>query len=630
MDTFRRLAASTTLLTLGLITVGAIVRATESGLGCPDWPKCHGSWIPPLESTALIEYSHRLSAALVGVLVLSLSILAWTRFRSTRGIFWPSFMALVTVIVQGGIGRIVVREELRANLVALHFGVSLTLLGLLTVVTLNTYLPRGGSWSPFARLAFMTMLSVAGLLMLGALVTQSGAALVFPDWPLMDGNAVPDLTETGRIVHFLHRLAAALVGALLVFLAVNVVRDKSGRVVTSAVHGGLVLWLAQVGLGAANVFTRSAPWSVVLHVTLGAMLWVASVALVVAAYRKAPAEVTDVSISPGSVGATARAYFLLTKPRIIELLLITTVPAMIVATDGWPSAGLILATLLGGALTAGSANAINCFFDRDIDERMDRTSSRPLPQKQVQPVAALRFGIILGVLGFTWLIVSVNLPAALLALAAILFYVFVYTIWLKRTTSSNIVIGGAAGAAPVLVGWAAVTGSLSAEAWVMFAIIFYWTPPHFWALALRYSDDYRRAGVPMLPVVQGSVETARRMVIYSAALLACGLILYPVGQMGIFYLVVATISGAVFLAFSFRILASPDAASAMSMFRMSTGYLSVMFAGMAVDRLIGVGRVGALDPLVFSLSVAIFAGSHAALLVAGLRNRRTPRPAAAG
>ena len=220
------------------------------------------------------------------------------------------------------------------------------------------------------------------------------------------------------------------------------------------------------------------------------------------------------------LGARFQAYVAMTKPHIIILLLITTVPAMVLAEDGWPSAWLILATLFGGTLSAAGANVINCYIDRDIDEVMRRTRRRAIPRHQVSPAAALTLGVCLGVAGFVFLAVVVNLLSAMLATAALLFYVFVYTLWMKRSSPQNIVIGGAAGAAPTLVGWAAVTGRVGLPAVVLFLIVFYWTPPHFWALSMRYEGDYRAAGVPMLPVVRGIPETTRQILLYSFVLFA--------------------------------------------------------------------------------------------------------------
>jgi protoheme IX farnesyltransferase len=275
------------------------------------------------------------------------------------------------------------------------------------------------------------------------------------------------------------------------------------------------------------------------------------------------------------------AYVALTKPRIIELLLITTVPAMVLAADGWPGTWLVLATLIGGTLSAGGANTLNNYIDRDIDEQMKRTSRRPLPRHRVKPTNALRFGVVLGVAGFLFLWVTSNLLAASLSTAALLFYVFVYSLTLKRTTPQNIVIGGAAGAAPVLVGWAAVTGSLALSAWILFAIVFYWTPPHFWALALRYRDDYAAVEVPMLPVIAGPKKTAQQIILYSALLVFVTFWLVPVAELGWIYTGSAAVLGAWMMFDSVRLLAKPE--TAMNLFRTSTIYLSLLFAAIWVD-----------------------------------------------
>jgi len=285
----------------------------------------------------------------------------------------------------------------------------------------------------------------------------------------------------------------------------------------------------------------------------------------------------------------ARAYVALTKPRIIELLLVTTVPAMVVAERGLPSLWLVLATLLGGTLAAGSANTINCYVDRDIDVKMDRTSRRPLSRELVTPKAALRFGLVLGLVSVLWLGLVVNWLSAALGLSAILFYVFVYTIGLKRSTPSNIVIGGAAGCVPVLIGWSAVTGRVELPAWVLFAIVFYWTPPHFWALAMRFTDDYAAAGVPMLPVVAGEKETARQIVLYSWLLFSVSLVFHPVGEMGWIYLGTCVALGGFFLyeahALARRVRAGEPPRS-MRLFHLSISYLTLLFAAMAADQLV--------------------------------------------
>jgi heme o synthase len=280
----------------------------------------------------------------------------------------------------------------------------------------------------------------------------------------------------------------------------------------------------------------------------------------------------------------AFAYLMLIKPRIIELLLITTVPAMVLAAGGWPGTRLVAATLLGGVLSAGGANALNNVVDRDIDVHMVRTRNRPLPARTVGPRAALVVGIGLGAAGFAWLWVTTNLLAAALATAALAFYVFVYSLLLKRTTSQNIVIGGAAGAVPALVGWAAVTGSLGLPAWILFAVVFYWTPPHFWALAMHFKEDYGRAGVPMMPVVAGESATIRQIVLYSVVVVGVSLLLYPGSAVGVVYLAAALALGAVFVAQAVSLLVRPG--RALAVFRYSNLYLAFLFAAVVVDVLV--------------------------------------------
>jgi protoheme IX farnesyltransferase len=284
-----------------------------------------------------------------------------------------------------------------------------------------------------------------------------------------------------------------------------------------------------------------------------------------------------------TVGARVGAYVALTKPRIIELLLITTLPTMIVAQRGLPPVWLMIATLLGGALAAGGANAINMFVDRDIDKLMHRTSKRPLVTGAVSPRNALVFAIGLEVLAFAELWGWVNLLSAVLAISATLFYVFVYTLWLKRTSSQNIVIGGAAGAVPVLVGWAAVTDSLSWTPVVMFAIIFLWTPPHFWALAVKYKDDYQAANVPMLPAVASFKRTAGEILVYSVVLVAVSLLLAVVAKLGVVYVVSASVLGVLFIAAALRLWRRATPKAAMQLFSYSITYLTLLFILMAVD-----------------------------------------------
>jgi heme o synthase len=287
-----------------------------------------------------------------------------------------------------------------------------------------------------------------------------------------------------------------------------------------------------------------------------------------------------------SLGAMVRDYFALTKPRIIALLLLTTVATMFIADPEGPPLATILWTMLGGFLAAGGAGAINHYIDRDRDARMTRTQGRPLVAGRIEPRHGLEFGIALGALATLQLALTVNMLSAALALSGLLGYVFVYTIWLKPLTPQNIVIGGAAGAVPPLVGWAAATGGLGIEALYPFGIIFLWTPPHFWALSLLIKDDYARTGVPMLPVVRGEAVTRRQIVVYT--LICVGFTLLPVatGFLGAIYAVSATALGTGFTALAVRLLRHPSRAAALRLYLASLAYLALLFCAMAADRVI--------------------------------------------
>ncbi len=281
--------------------------------------------------------------------------------------------------------------------------------------------------------------------------------------------------------------------------------------------------------------------------------------------------------------ALLRDYIALTKPRIISLLLLTTVATMFVADPSGPALTTILLTMLGGYLAAGGAGAINHYIDRERDARMARTRSRPLVSGRIEPVHGLVFGIVLGALAFVQLWVTVNPTAAGLAMAGLLGYVFIYTLWLKPLTPQNIVIGGAAGAVPPLVGWAAATGGLSAEAFWPFAIVFLWTPPHFWALSLMIKDDYARTGVPMMPVVRGEDETRRQILIYSVVLVAVTLAPVATGLLGPFYLAAAAGLGVAFITLAARLKSRHDRPAALRLYLSSLAYLALLFVAMAVD-----------------------------------------------
>jgi len=451
-------------------------------------------------------------------------------------------------------------------------------------------MPAAHARPGLTRLVGVTALAIFAQMLLGSWVTGHHAGLAYADFPLMNGSILPSVVASEQAVHVAHRLMSLVVAGLVLSSALVVRRSTDARMPRTLALWLVVLVAVQIALGGLNVLSRLSAFFVVPHLAVGAALWGASVWLWLSSRRLRTLEVSSRARvrdrEPGRTD-TVRAYIALTKPRIIELLLVTTVPTMVLAERGIPSLWLMAAVVIGGTLAAGGANAINMYVDRDIDDLMRRTRHRPLPRHAVNPAGALWFGVVLSVLALAWLTLTVNLLSALLASSAIAFYVFVYTMWLKRTTPQNIVIGGAAGCVPVLVAWAAVTGEVGLPALVLFAVVFYWTPPHFWALALRYRGDYAAANVPMLPVVRGEVETARQIVLYTIVLIAVSLLLLPAAGMGWVYLVAAVVLGGLFLRSALRLRAdAANGRAAISLFRYSITYLTLLFAAVAVDALV--------------------------------------------
>ena len=613
MTRFQKLAALTLGTAIVLVTVGVIVRATDSGLGCPDWPLCRGQVLPPLDDAkAWIEWVHRTIAVLIGLEIVTLAALAIIEHRDRPSLVWPSIAAVGLVVFQAWLGRETVRLGNSGESVTAHLAAAMMLVALLSFLTVRARFParfadRSGSLR-FTILAAFAALATFALLLFGSHVTATDTALVFPDWPLMNGSLVPPLTENTS-AHVLHRWVAAIVGVIVVAVAVVAVRtQRENRTVVRLAVLAAGLFVLQVVVGGLQVLTRLSAWSQTLHLALGAVVWALMVGLVATSYYVARTSVDAATPPPAdaakdrrrTTGDTVRAYIALTKPRIIELLLVTTVPAMVLATRWVPGldwgewSWLVAWTMIGGTLAAGSANAINCYLDRDIDGLMTRTRRRPLPAHEVEPERAVVFGLVLGVVSFIVMAWFVNLLAAFLTLLAIGFYVVVYTILLKRSTPQNIVIGGAAGALPPVIGWAAVTGSVGIPALILFALVFYWTPPHFWALSLRIRKDYAAAGVPMLPVVKGIPETTRQIALYTVLMVAISLVLWPVAHMGLIYLGAAVGLGTVFMWQAYalwRRSASEEASTkgAIALYRYSISYLTLLFLAVAVDALVVVG-----------------------------------------
>ncbi len=623
MTRFQKLAATTVAGTLLLVTIGVIVRSTDSGLGCPDWPFCYGQLLPAMnDPKAWIEWLHRTVAAVLGLLIVAQAFVAYRDHRDRRSLLWGSLGAVALVGFQAYLGRQTVLEGNTAESVTAHLATSQALLGLLVYLLVRSYFPARiggrGSSQRFTLLAAFGAAATYALLLFGSQVTAAVGAhgsLVFPDWPLMGGTLFPPLTDLTS-AEVLHRWVAIIVGLIVAAIAIAAVRTQRDHpVLIRLALSAAAVYLVQAIVGGLQVVTGLAAWTQTLHVALGALSWALMIAVAVAAYytarvtpaigsgltpgagRTAPGG--DGEARPATTADTIRAYVALTKPRIIELLLVTTVPAMVLAARDVPGMGigswswLVVWTLVGGSLAAGSANAINCYLDRDIDLLMVRTRRRPLPAHRVEPERAVVFGIALGVVSLVVMAWFVNLVAAFLTLLAIAFYVVVYTMMLKRTTPQNIVIGGAAGALPPVIGWAAVTGSVALPALILFAIVFYWTPPHFWALSLRIRKDYEAARVPMLPVVRGIPETTRQIVLYTLLLVAISLVLFAVDRMGLIYLGAAVVLGAIFVWQALRLWRvgtseEGSTAGAIRLYRYSITYLTLLFVAVAVDALVAI------------------------------------------
>ena len=594
MRAFRILTVATAAVTYALVVLGGVVRVSGSGLGCPDWPLCHGHLLPPLQLHVLIEYSHRTVASLASLLIVATAAYAWLRLRGRRDLLTPATVAVGLLGVQVALGAITVLLELPPEIVLAHLATAMALLAAVSVTATRAALPQLTA-RDYDRIALRWVRAAAAgtfaLILTGSLVVGSGASSACAGWPLCGGGL--DLAfDRLPLIQLLHRGVALLVGGLVVTsLLMVLARHGRNRAVRATAALTITALAVQVAVGAAVVRLHLPPALRGLHLALAAGVWAGTVVLSVLVRRLPLTTAAAVaSVEPRRARRLSDVildYVSLAKPRIIVLLLITALGGMMIASRGWPSTGLVLLTLLGGALAAAGAGAINCWIDRDIDAEMVRTRRRPIPEGRIAPQHALLFGVVLGVAAFVLLAFWVNVLAASLASAGLLFYVLVYSLWLKRSTPQNIVIGGAAGAVPPLVGWAAVTHGIDLTAVYLFAIIFFWTPPHFWSLALRIRKDYARARVPMLPVVRGEREAKRQILWYTLILVAVSLMLFVTGTVGLLYLAGALLLGGGFIVFAVLNLYDRRLRWTRALFDYSIAYLAVLFAVMVADRMLG-------------------------------------------
>ena len=605
MKSFRAAVRLLLGATIALVVIGVIVRATDSGMGCPDWPLCYGQIIPPTTDSgdviaykAWLEWIHRAIAAVIGLIVLAVVALALRNLKDRRSLQGASIALLGLVLFQAWLGRQTVLESNSGASVTAHLASAMAFVGLqVWVLARSGYAEtlggiRRASGSVVAPIVAAG--AIYALLLFGSNVTGTDTGLLYPDWPLMGGTLFPPITELSTPM-ILHRYATAIV-ALILISALWIVRREKGSParVRQLLTYAAAVFAVQCVIGAVQIFTKLAPWTQTLHVALATVIWILTVGA--ASIALLEGRVAGGS-SPGgpkrselTLRETIFAYVALTKPRIVELLLITTVPAMLLAAHGFPPLTLIAATLVGGTLSAASANVFNCIIDADIDAKMARTAARPLVTGRISIGAALLFASILGVASFLFLAFTTTMMAAFVSLLAIAFYVLIYTLILKRSTPQNIVIGGAAGALPPVIGWAAVTGDISLVPILLFALVFYWTPPHFWALALRIGPDYAAAGVPMLPVTAGPAETARQIWLYTILLVVMSLMLWAVAGMGLVYLGAAIVGGGIFLLRAWRlrsdVLGDGLLRGATRLYRYSISYLTLIFAAIAIDSIL--------------------------------------------
>lgn len=595
--TFRHLSLLVAVTLFVVIVLGAAA-STQTGAGCPDWPTCFGSFAPPENPVAFLDYLHR---GFTGLAMLLLSAVVIWDYRKRQGKLASislrfGWLLLAAQILLGAVPSLRTVEWLGT----VHLGLALLVQSLVVVGTTAAFQTvrrdqdennsQRLAWkSPFARLSLLAAGIVFLLLISGALVADLGATAACEGWPLCSGNIIPD-DFLGQM-NMVHRLIVLLAGMVMFWLlgaAWRTQRSQAGVLVTAT--AAAALFFSQALMGAVNAAQAYPPYLVMLHTSTSVAIWITLVLLSVQtglARRTRSAEAEEALMFRQRRWQTmVKDFLLLTKPIVVALLLVTTFAGMVIGAQSWPPASLVLWTLLGGFLAAGGSGAINQYIDRRDDQRMQRTAKRPIPAGRLEPSEGLAFGVAASIISFYLMVAMVNFLAALLSLAGIIYYVVLYSLLLKKTTVQNIVIGGGAGAIPPLVGWAAATGSLTFPSLLLFAVVFMWTPPHFWALAIVRRKDYARAGVPMLPVVRGEKETRWQVFLYTIELVALTLILPIFGLGGGIYFVAAGFLGALLLFSAYRVWKQAGNKIAWKMYRHSSMYLAFLFLALMVDRLL--------------------------------------------
>lgn len=585
---------------------GVYVRASMSGDGCGShWPLCDGNSTPLMGDMARwVEASHRLSTSLCGVLAIFLFFWALRAFPSGSPVRRGAGLVLGLTLLEGLIGAVLVKFQLVTNnasperLAVSSFHVISTyfLLGALAYTGL---MAQGHERPDLKRQGSALTLLVVGFVCVMFMGISGGISAMGHQLKPVDNviaAAMSPATHWMVRVQPLHPLLGVTVGVYLLLLGGLLTHLRPSPKVRTAARWLVGLYAVQMVVGALNVVFKAPIAMQMFHLTMADVNFVSLVALGCFALAPSVERREIVAEDDAGVGGfeplTLRqrigAYVVLTKPRVISLLLFTTMTALFSAAGGWPGAGLFFTCLFGGYMAAGGANAINMVIDRDIDGTMKRTSKRPTVTQSISSTHALVFAFVLAVGSFGILWAGANLLAAMLSLAGLAFYVVVYTLVLKRRTWHNIVIGGAAGAFPPLVGWTAYTGQLTPLAWILFAIIFVWTPVHFWALALMIKDDYAKANVPMLPVVRGERATVTQIVLYAVvtAIVSVLPVFFPPAEgprVAQTYLVIALGLNVVLLIQCVQLFLRTDRPHALKLYKFSMVYLAVLFLVFAID-----------------------------------------------
>jgi len=601
---FRGLLLISTVLAFSMLVLGVIMRVGDVSNACLDWPTCTGSMTESLDSPAFLPYLHRVLALLTGFSLFASLIYAWWRFRQIKWLVYSLLSAVLLMAAQIFLGRIIALQGVQPFLSALHFALALMVLGAATLGTVLAFwleyaTKRDGTGtrspviqlgyrSQFARLSLWTLLAVMLLFVSGTLVSASGASAGCQGWPLCDGIIPVDTLGWINLVHRVITLVTGLMVAGLLAQAWRSQRSQVSILVSTTAAG--VLFFSQALMGAVEAAQSYPPYLIALHIVTASAVWVAfivQVSLVGVAQRTSSEEAAETQTwKARDRRALLKDYLMLTKPIVVVLLLVTTFAGMVVGAQAWPSLKLVFWTLVGGFLAAGGSGAINQYIDRYDDNKMQRTAKRPIPSGRLTAGEGLAFGVAATLASFYLMVAMVNLLAALLTLAGIIYYVLLYSMLLKKTTVQNIVIGGGAGAIPPLVGWAAATGSLNIPALFLFAVVFMWTPPHFWALALVRKKDYARAGVPMLPVIRGEKETRWQIFLYTVELVVLTLVLPLFGLGGGIYFVAAALLGGLLLYSAYRVWQGEGNKVAWKMYRHSSMYLAFLFLALMVDALV--------------------------------------------